>query len=219
MKKLLLIILAFFSFSNASNAQTSTTSKTKLACYTLSCCGIGSFGIEIWSVKRCHYFYTADAKGTSTHILEFETKEKIDKLFFEEDVILANSYDEDGSVLILPKGNYTVTNNSISFTASKIKLKKYCFEETNSGQLFGHEYNYTITICGYYIGWGKTGSLAITPKLTTEELTKLKETENMIVFNDDKTIDFGNFSYTMKKGSYFVNEDGNIYLESVNLDF
>jgi fructose-1,6-bisphosphatase len=223
MKKLVFGLIATVMFGFEVNAQTSnSSSKIKIACYTLSCCGIGPIGIEIWSVKRCHYVYTADVtsknQNSEHYKLEFETNENVNNLIFENDVILANSEDDDGNVIILPKGEYEVKDNSITFEANKIKIKKVCIEETNSGQFLGHEYNYTITICAYYIGWGKKATLTITPKFSDEELIKLKEFGNFIEFDKDLTIKVENFNFTLNKGKYYVNEDGNIYLENVQLE-
>ena len=84
--------------------------------------------------------------------------------------------------------------------------------------MFGHEYSYSYTICAYYIGWGKTSSIIITPKLTSEDLQKLSETDSMIEFSDDKVYKFEDFSFNLNKGKYFVNKDGNIYIENAGIN-
>lgn len=193
-----------------------STSKTKIACYTLSCCGIGPIGIEIWGVKRCYYVYTEGK--TAMHSIEFESNEKVDNLIFENDVVLPNTFDSEGNAFIIPKGTYSVNNNTFSFPQSKVKIKKICLEETNTGVLFGHEYSYSITICAYYLGWGKTSSFVITPKFNTEELSKVLNSGGIIEFKDDKVLKFENFSYILNKGKYLVNEDGNIYIENAKIN-
>ena len=196
-----------------------------IACYKLSCCGIDGFGIEIWSVRRCHYVYIDDAKNGSsnnpevgTHTLEFEFTENVKSLNFENDIILANTEDNDDTVLVLPKGEYPVIDNTITFNASRIKIKKICEEEVNEGNFLGHEYSYTITICVYYPTWAKRGLIKITPKLSEDEINQIKDTGSEIEFGKNLEIKLGDFNYTLNSGKYFVNPDGNIYIENVYFD-
>ena len=221
MKKLIFGLIATVMFGSVGKAQNTPTSKTMIACYTLSCCGF----VEFWTVKRCHYVYIANAKNGSsnnpeagTHTLEFESLEDVKSLKFENDVILANTEADDDTVSVLPKGEYPVINNTITFNANRIKIKKICEEEVNQGSFFGHTYSYTITYCVYYPTWEKRGLIKITPKLSEEELNQIKDTGSEIEFDKSHEIKLGDFSYTLNSGKYFVNPDGNIYIENVNLD-
>ena len=136
-----------------------------------------------------------------------------------EDVIMPQFIDEDGSPVVLSKGVYPLVNNEMFYNPSqnKLTIKKACIEHHAVGHVFGHEVEYTITSCVYYISWrnkatNKNSSIVVTPKLSMEQLKELSKNNNEITFSKDVTIEIEDFSYTLKAGNYNVSEDGNIYI-------
>lgn len=212
MKKLLFGLIAFLFFSQYSNAQSSNnTSKTKLFCVTVSCCGIGPFGIEIWSEKTCHYVYTTNR----SIVYSFNTNNTLNSVNVKEDVILAGQFDENGQNLVLPAGDYPVKENSIEFTPSPYAAKKYCYKREVSGTILGHEYNYSIDIC---ISFGKSnkGVVEIKPAFNAELTAKILESEDKIfeIKNDVQFKEDG-LNYVLKAGKYILNENGTAYQQNV----
>ena len=197
------------------NAQTAAK-KVKIACITTSCCGIGPFGFEIWSEKTCVYV-SAEKSGNQSKVLySFKSKETLSEVTVKEDVILAGQFAENGDNLILPIGKYTVKDGQIEFTPKTAKPTKYCYIREVSGNILGHEYEYTIKIC-ITVELSK-GVVAITPKLSSDELSQiLKSTSQSFEIKNDIVIREDGLNYTIKSGKYIMNEDGNAYIQNVNV--
>ena len=217
MKKLLLSFALLFLFSFASNAQTTTAKKYKISCITTSCCGIGPFGIEIWSETTCVYVSAGRSiGGEKTYSMSFQSNEKVSKVTVKEDVILAGQYNDNGENLVLPSGTYDVVDSEVIFVPTTLTAKKYCYIRETHGTIFGHDYDYTISIC---VSFGKTskGFVTLTPKLTDEQKAELLKNGNQIEFAKDMEISENGINYVVKAGKYFVNEDGNAYVQNALL--
>ena len=212
MKKLVFGLIATVLFGNFVHAQ--TTNKVKLFCVTLSCCGVGPFGIEIWSERTCHYV----SSGKVMASYSFNTKDVLKEVVVNQDVILAGQFAENGDNLVLPTGKYIVTNGQIEFTPTTTMAKVYCYIREVSGNLLGHDYNYSIKIC---ISFGKAsnnGVVVLTPKLDSNQLTELlKSNDRTIELKENIIIKEDNINLSLKAGKYTINEDGNIYLQNVVL--
>jgi hypothetical protein len=213
---LLLLVSTFTMF-----AQVANKAKRKIACVTTSCCSFGVFEIEIVSTKHCFYVYTENAKGTSLNQIEFESDTKLNTLTLENDIIFPQFLDFENNPIILKKGKHELVNNSIDVDAvdtnAKFVIKKACVDEHVTGHVLGHDVDYTITICAYYLTWQKNGSIKITPMLSEDQKSDLLKNDNEIEFEKDRVIKSGDFSYTLKAGKYTVNDDGSIYLLNVEL--
>lgn len=62
----------------------------------------------------------------------------------------------------------------------------------------------------------KNGIVAITPKLSAEQLSKLLKSEDRtFTINKDITISENGIKTTVKAGNYVMNEDGSAYLQNV----
>lgn len=209
MKKLVFGLIATVMFGFVGSAQ--SVAKVKLFCVTVSCCGIGPFGFEIWNQKTCHY--VSSGRMMASYI--FNTNENLKEVEVKEDFILAGQFAENGDNLVLPMGKYPVINGQIEFTPSTLKAKQYCYIREVSGNLFGHEYNYTIKIC---ISFGKmsNGVVSINPNLNAEQLSQiLSSKDKTIELIKSITINEDGLNYTLKAGKYIINEDGNAYLQNI----
>lgn len=95
MKKLLFSLSFIILFNFVSNAQGATDKKYKISCITTSCCGIGPFGIEIWSETTCVYVSAGkNVNGDYTYSMSFQSNEKVSKVTVAEDVLLAGLYNK-----------------------------------------------------------------------------------------------------------------------------
>jgi hypothetical protein len=210
MKKLLFGLIAIVMFCANANAQTSSKI-VKITCITLSCCSVGPFGIEIWSETTCTY--VSVEKATAKY--SFKSNGDLNEVVVSEDVLLAGQFAENGDNLVLPAGKYPVVDNQIEFIPKASKPTKYCFIREVSGNLFGHEYEYSIKIC-VTVELSKNGIVAITPKLSAEQLSKLLKSEDRtFTINKDITISENGIKTTVKAGNYVMNEDGSAYLQNV----
>lgn len=211
MKKIIFGLIATLMFLNNVNAQ--SVAKVKLFCVTVSCCGIGPFGIEIWSEKTCHYV----SSGRMMSSYSFNTKDALKEVEVKEDVILAGQFAENGDNLVLPMGKYPVKNGQIEFAPTTLKAKQYCYIKEVSGTLFGHEYDYTIKVCVSF-GRMSNGVVSINPQLKAEQLSQiLKSDDKTFELKESITIKEDGLNYTIKAGKYTINEDGNAYLQNVKL--
>jgi hypothetical protein len=62
----------------------------------------------------------------------------------------------------------------------------------------------------------KNGIVAITPKLSAEQLSKLLKSEDRtFTINKDITISENGIKTTVKAGNYVMNDDGSAYLQNV----
>lgn len=198
-----------------------TANKTKLFCYTTSCCDLFFFNVDIGSLKHCFYA-TVHKNSTSSgnYSIQIESKEVLKNVSIAEDVIMPQFTDEGGNALVLPKGDYAIENNEILYSAQpSSKIKKACIEEHVTGTFLGHDVDYTISICAYYWSW-KTGKISavLTPKLTDEQKEDLLKNNNKINFKNDTNFKNEDVSFTIKAGSYIVNDDGSIYLLNAELN-
>ena len=223
MKRLVLAIIATVMFGFVGSAQeTQHTGKKRLiSCIVTSCCGIGAFGIEIWSEKTC--MYVSKVKNSTgeefSHSLKFQSSESVTSLSIPEDVMLAGMYDDNGNNLILKSGKYKVENNEMFFNPVTSKaIRQHCLIREVDGNFMGHEYHYSISICISF-RTANNGFITITPKLDKEQLNQLLQKENNeIEFKDEISLEKDGFNYTIKAGKYTVNEDGNIYIQNVQVE-
>lgn len=215
---ILLLLVSTFSIF----AQDAGKAKKKLACVTTSCCSIGDFGIDIISTTHCFYVYTQNARSSSLNQVEFVSDVKLNTLTLENDVIFPQFLDFENNPIILKKGKHELVDNSVDInsadTNAKFVIKKVCVDEHVTGSVLGHNVDYTITVCGYYLTWQKNGSVKITPKLSAQQQSDLLKNSNKIKFSEDKAIKGDGFLFTLKAGEYTVNEDGSIYLLNVELN-
>ncbi len=176
-------------------------------------------GIEVF------IFLTVKLEGFYT--LTFDPSKPIDvkTLTVDEDALLSGMLDANGNTLILPKGDYVVNNNSIDFSAVQLdvasKAKKYCYEVVAHGAIFGHPYNYDVSICitiNVNKGKNTNGSVAITPTLNESDIKLLKSANNEFVLEEDIVIKENDLYFTISKGKYFINEDGNAYLQNYKVN-
>lgn len=196
-----------------------TAPRVKLFCVTVSCCSVGPVGIEIWSETTCHYVSVHKiGSNTYTHGVKFQTEGNPKEITIGEDVLLAGFKTDEGEDLILAAGTYPVEDNVMYFNPTTYKARRYCYERDVKGNFMGHDYSYHIEIC---VSFGRAandkGVVAIDPKLSDEQLAELAKNGNEISFDEDMTISDKNVSYTVTKGTYTVNEDGNIYIQNTPL--
>ena len=219
MKKLIFSLLTILMLSNSSFGQ--TTNRTKLFCFTTSCCDFLIFNVDIVSTKHCYYAAVhKNATSSGNYSIQINSKEPLKEISTNEDIIMPQFKDESGNALVLPKGTYKVENNEILYTAQpSSKIKQACIEEHVTGHVLGHDVDYTISFCVYYWSW-KTGKISavVTPKLTEEQKGELLKNNNKINFTNDTNFKNEDVSFTLKAGSYIVNEDGSIYLLNAELN-
>ncbi len=209
---------------SAVKESTSARKRVLLFCNTISCCGIGSFGIEIWSDKECHYVVV----GKRVAVLGLRNTDGSDfkgsEIEIKEDVTLIDkdhSLEKDGMEAVMKAGTYKVVNGEVAFEAAvqRIRIKKACYVETHQGHIFGHEYSYTTSICVYYPSFSNQtrvihGGYAEIDITKDEKLLNIaKENGNMLSFDED--LIFGN-GYLIKAGKYLV-EEGKIYTRNIQL--
>ena len=172
MKKIFFCIIALVMLSASGNAQ---SAERKLACVTFSCCGVGIFGVEIWSHKVC--VSNKQSASGNDYVLHFDAPKVPSVIEVSEDRYIGVQ-DIKGNYIVLPAGKYNVTNNEISFTnvPNNSRFSCHALMFHHSGSLLGHDYEFNsyIVICG---GWkmANTGFVKIDLKLNAEQLTALKE--------------------------------------------
>ncbi len=229
--KLFKFIAAFLLLTLITNSAFCQLDKRyKIMCTTTSCCGAGLFSIEIWSHTSCIYL-SSQNRGTQNpngaYTLVFEPTKPIDAkiLTVNEDVLLSGMLDANGNTIILPKGEYVVDNNSIDFNAAQVdvvsKLKKYCYQVVAHGTIFGHAYNYDISICieiNVNKATNTSGSVSITPTLNESEIKLLKSSNSEFVLEEDIVVKENDLYFTISKGKYFINEDGKAYLQNYKVN-
>lgn len=76
----------------------------------------------------------------------------------------------------------------------------------------GHEVDYTITVCAYYLSWGKSASTSIKLDLNENQREEIRKNNNIITFKNDITVKNENGTYIIKAGDYFVNENDEVYI-------
>lgn len=193
-----------------------STDRRKILCVTYSCCGIGSFGAEIWSHTACDYITTGknklvvmDVKDTRGNLYEKDEVEVLhDIALTDENKIL-----EEGQGYIMKAGLYKVINGQIAFEPSVERIRYVCYTSEHQGHVFGHEYSYSLSQCFVYPWFNKSGdtkgALATIDISGNDNLVKLaKENKNTLRFDDDTVV---NENIIIKAGEYFVNENNKIY--------
>ncbi len=208
----------------ASTKEPSSERKRLLMCTTISCCSIGSFGIEIWSDKECHYIIT----NSKIAVVDLKNRDgsvyKESQIEVKEDVTLIdknNTLEKDGLEAVMKAGLYQVINGQVAFepTVQKIRVKAICYQETHEGTLFGHHYSYSTSICVVYPSFSRQtknieGGYAVIDLTKDEKVLKLaRENADTLVFDQDIVVDN---KYVIKAGRYSV-EEGKIYTRNIQL--
>lgn len=190
--------------------------RTKLFCVTNSCCSFYFFTVEVWSETNCHY---VSAEGKDECSVEFNSNEPISKINVPRDIILAGLYAENGNNFTLPQGTYEVDeNNKIFFKPNQAKATRYCYERSVKGSFFGHEYSYSIKICIEFSSRSHSyGVASIEPMLSDEQLARLLESGEPIVFSENITIQEDDLNVNINAGEYTINKDGKAYMQSVRI--
>ncbi|KQK27080.1 hypothetical protein AR438_02395 [Chryseobacterium aquaticum] len=208
-----------------STQESNSERKRLLYCVTTSCCGIGSFGIEVWSHKECTYLVTGkkvsvvslkNSDGSDYKDNEIEIKNDI--TLFDKD----NSLEEEGLEAVMKAGLYQVIDGQIAFEPSvqRVRIKKACVVSHHQGTFLGHSYDYTLSTCVYYPVWEShqvrsiQGGYAVIDIRQDEKLLQLaNENENTLVFDENIILDN---KYIIKAGRYSVDE-GKIYTRNIQL--
>ncbi len=208
MKKLIFGLIATEFFGMSVNAQ--STARVQ-ACVTVSCCGIGSFGIEIWSQTTCYWY---DNSGKV--IIKLNSDVKVKELELNEDTLLAGIKNENGEDLLMVKGNYPIINNEIVVKVKVTKPKVHCIGAESSGSFFGNDYTSNWSYCWTWI-WDKNGigNLSITPTLNVKEKELLSSGNIEVDILKDVYFEDEEINFTLKAGKYIINQDGNIYLQNI----
>jgi len=210
MKKLLFGLIATIMFGFVGNSRILNDENPILrqSCITISCCGIGPFGIEIFTERYCITFSKASTK------LTFENALKVKEIIILNDQIVAGVKNEKDENVIIPAGKYAVVNNSISFVPLSIVSRPWCITRTLTWM--GHEHA-PVTTCYDWI-WNKqnsngSGLITLTPTLNDKEKQALIANGSLEIttttdfqYSDDKV------DYVLKAGKYVINADGNIYI-------
>ena len=222
MKNLLLTLIVTIIFGNSSFAQEKKETY-KIACYVTSCCSFYFFTVEVISTKHCHYI-TVEKIGSENnkYSIKFEANEQLEEVGITQDVIMPQFMDQNGNAVVLAKGKYTLTDNELIYsTLPQAKVYKICHEERVTGNILGHEIDYTIKMCAYYIWFKKAGqgSIKMTPVLSPAQIEDIIKNDNQITFNQDVKIKNSDFAFTIKAGNYSLNEDGSIYLLNTKLEY
>ena len=199
-------------FGFVGNAQ--DVSKRYKACVTVSCCGIGPFGFEIWSQTTCYWY-----EGKNKVSLQFSGSTKDTEITFDQDYLLAGVHSNDGEDLVLPNGKYQLTNNEIIFTPKVSKPKVHCIGADSSGTIFGHHYEAHSQYCWTWLWDNKSnsGNLTITPEINASDKLELSKGNTEITIEKDVILKDDTVNYTLLAGKYILNQDGNIYLQNVIL--
>lgn len=214
MKKLIFGLIATVFLGMGVNAQSSKVSPRKQICITVSCCGIGSFGIDIWSQTTCYWY---DNSGKVTIKLNKEIKAS--EIELNEDTLLAGIKNENGEGLIMLKGKYPIVNNEIVFNAKATKPKVHCIGADYSGTIFGNSYSGGWSYCWTWIWDNKSniGNLSITPTLNERDMEMLMSGSTEVTIDKDIHFEDNEINFTLKAGNYTLNQDGSIYLQNIKL--
>lgn len=210
MKKLLFSLIATIMCGFVGNSRILDHENPILrqSCVTISCCGIGPFGIEIFTERYCFTL------GRTSANLTFENTLKVKELIILNDQIIAGAKNEMGENIIIPAGKYAVLNNSIEFVPLTIASRPWCITRTLTWM--GHEHA-PVTTCYDWI-WNKanpngSGLITLTPTLNDKEKQLLIANGTLEIttvtdfrYSDDKV------DYVLKAGKYVVNAEGNIYI-------
>lgn len=198
-----------------------TGKRTKIMCVTTSCCSIYFLTIEIWSETTCHYVEIQEKGGKDVCVYTFNGKKEINEEFkLEQPVLLAGIHSSDGKNLVLPAGGYKIVKNEFEFIPQQTQSKKYCYIREVKGQFLGHSYHYEIEICisiSIDFLFGDKGIVQIGTNLSEEEIKKVLDSGGEISFDEDVTIQEKEVNFTLEKGKYILNSDGNIYLQNIKV--
>ncbi|KMQ62869.1 hypothetical protein ACM39_17265 [Chryseobacterium sp. FH2] len=214
-----LMSLLFILTINFTSAQEASR-KIKVACYTTSCCSfLGFFDVDLISTTHCHYITTnkdgsQQQSYSSTFTSNIPIKDGTVKL--DENVIMPQFKDEEGTALVLPKGEYIIKNNEVEYNLSKIKHNAVCWSEHVTGTILGHNVDYTVSVCVFYPTIGKLTnqkvSVSLKFDLDESQREEIRKNNNMITFKENTVIKKGDIVYTIKAGDYFVNDNDEIYI-------
>ena len=210
MKKFIFGLIATVMFGFVGNSKTLPDQDPILRqrCVTISCCGIGPFGVEIFTERYC---ITVNRNSVN---LTFQNKLEIKEIIFDNDQIIAGVENEKNENIIIPAGKYAVVNNSIDFIPLTIAKTGWCITRTLTWLGEAHA---PKTTCYDWI-WNKqnpngTGLITITPTLDEKSKQMLIDKGTLEITTDedfhytDEKVD-----YVYKAGTYVVNADGNIYI-------
>lgn len=206
----------------------------KLMCTTLSCCGIGSWGVDIWSDKECHYIVTNKSSNNNIVVINVENNlvskasNDVKGVKVENDQILydPNKTLGDDQAYAMKAGEYKVINGQIAFEPTIISARSVCWVETHQGHIFGHEYSYSYAFCikvpftkNVYTSSG--GILTVNLSQNQELLALAKKNNDFLSFDEDIVLnnDITEAKKTgekivVKAGKYKINEDGIIYIRN-----
>ena len=219
MKNLLFGLLATVMFGFVGNAKTIEKNDlliqptVRKACVVLSCCGIGPFGIEVFTDRVCVSF-----RPGNILTIELPVENQSKEIVFNDDEILAGYKSDKGEDLIIPAGKYTVVNSTITVNAGVVNRPDFCITEDIS--IFGNGYSFSQ--CYKWI-WNKTKTkkivtITITPVLDDKAKQLLAATGTLVLQNSKATLfKTPDFSYMLEAGKYKVNSDGNIYIQNVKI--
>lgn len=191
--------------------------KTKLFCITTSCCSGFGISIEIWSETVCHYVEVVEGQEKHTYTINFETDKLMNGKFeVKQPILLAGLFADNGNNLVLPKGNYEVIDNSLTFQPKSAEVDTYCYIKEVNGEIFGHSYHWSVRIC-ISISFGSKGVVSIETGLTDAQLVELLRKGGKLSINNEINIQKDGLNFTLNPGEYIVNEDGKIYLQNIEV--
>ena len=235
MKKLIKIFMFILISVNCISAQNNTHDfnfndlnknqnevETKLVCVTVSCCSLVVVSVEVWSHTVC-YYVEVEENGEKSYNAEIKFNSENDvneSVVFEHDVLLPGYKTENGNSLILPKGEYLVENNVLTANLVESKVNNetcYCVTKVVEGSFLGHDYSYSVTVCLCISkSANNRGLVVITPELSDEEIDGLSR-ENTFRIKNDVKFDKDDFNFTIPKGEYYINENGDIYIPNFDI--
>lgn len=190
-------------------------------CVTTTCCSVGIFGVEIWSETTCNYFTVEEDCS-----MEINSPEKINEnLVLDKPVLLAGlvkNKEGENMRLAIPAGQYSVKENRFKFNALKVSSEKYCWTREVSGSLFGNSYHYKIKLCVSFsldarFENNNNGIVELNTNLDKDQINKVIENNEKIVFNEDIKFEKKEVDFILKKGEYILNKDGFIYLQNIKV--
>ncbi len=214
----------------------STNNKIRLKiCTTISCCGVGSIGVEIWSDTECHYIVTNKNSNSSIAVMslgdgfaENAATKNLKTIKIENDQILydPNKTLGDNQAYAMKAGEYKVIDGQIAFEPSVISARSVCWVETHQGHIFGHEYSYSYAFC-VKVPFTKNattnvgGILTIDLSQNSELIALSQKNDGLLSFDEDMILN-NNTAETkkagekimIKAGKYKVNEDGLIVIRN-----
>ncbi|WP_027383723.1 hypothetical protein [Epilithonimonas caeni] len=221
----------------------STNNKIRLKiCTTISCCGVGSFSVDIWKDTECHYIITnknnnesnvvimnlEDSFATNKKLTTNENIKNLKTIKIENDQILydPNKTLGDDQAYAMKAGEYKVIDGQIAFEPSVISARSVCWVETHQGQIFGHNYSYSYAFC-VKVPFTKNAATNVGGILTidlsqNQELLSLAQKNNGFLSFDEDMMLNNNIveakkageKIVVKAGKYLVNEDGIIIVRN-----